>query len=173
VIHWDHEMRRARASTRLSALPGRTRAGFAAAALHHAFDRVRSSAAWSAAQPPLVVVLERAFAAAAGSALDVAGVRADLGVHAPDEDSDAIPGQADLVDGMLRLLSLREEPAASAALDVASYAYQAVAEVSIGHPSGGEETFRHAERSSPACVEEIAAQLGILAEIERATAGPG
>jgi hypothetical protein len=178
MIHWDHAMRKARLSARLKVLAPVARTSFAAGSLFHAYGQVRVTPSWRQANEPLEQTLDRAFTAVwegvgCGSAHTFGGpdLKADLERLAPGEDDTPLPGQADLVDGVLHLLSLRREPKPADASDMASYAYQAITEVALPTVRGGEEIFRHAEQSSPECLAEIAFQLAYLATLEEIGGG--
>ncbi len=178
MLHWDGEMKRRRVSARLKALSPLARTSFGAGALFHAYGEVRVTTEWAMSSGAIVESLDRAFAAVwervgRGSPhnLGATDVRDDIERHAPGEDSPSLPGQGDLVDGVLRLLNLRRGPKPADAFDLASYAYQAITDVALPTVSGGEETFRQAESSSPACLGEVAFQLAYLAALEVIGAG--
>jgi len=173
MLHWDGEMRKARATARLKALSPLARTSFGAGSLFHAYEEVRVTTEWVKSGGPVVKSLDRAFGAlwegvGRGFAHGFGGpdLNDDLERHAPGEDDPSLPGQGDLVDGVLRLLNLRHDPKPADAFDMASFAYQAITEVAFPTISGGEETFRQAERSSPACLKEIEFQLVYLGALE-------
>jgi hypothetical protein len=173
MLHWDGEMRKARVAARMKALSPLARTSFGAGSLFHAYEEVRGTAEWGKSGEALVKILDRAFKAvwdgvgrSSAHAFGGADLKDDLKRHAPGEDDPSLPGQADLVDGVLRLLNLRRDPKPAGVLDMASFAYQAITEIAFPTVSGGEETFRQAERSSPACLKEIEFQLAYLAALE-------
>jgi hypothetical protein len=117
MINWDHAMRRARATKRLTALPPASRLSFAAGTHRHAFLHARTAPLWRAPDSPLVGAIERALSlvwqsVGAGTLAHAAkeSLRTELAGFAPGEDDHSVPGQADLVDGALQLLSLGADP---------------------------------------------------------------
>ena len=173
MLHGDGEMKRAHVAARLKALSPLARTSFGAGSLFHAYEAVRATIGWVKHSGALVKSLDRGFGAVwdgvgRGSAHTFGGsdLKDDLERHAPGEDDPSLPGQGDLIDGVLRLLNLRRDPKPADAFDMAGFAYQAMTEVALPTVSGGEETFRQAERSSPACLQEIEFQLAYLAALE-------
>jgi hypothetical protein len=173
MINWDHAMRRAHATKRVTALAPRARFSFAAGALQHALQHARATEPWRQPDLPLFGALERALSfvwqgldAAAPARAAKEARREELEAFAPDDDSASLPGQADLVDGVLQLLSLGADPKAKDITSVASFAYQAITAIEIPDVRGGEDAFLKAERSSAACVREIEVQLAYLEALE-------
>lgn len=173
MINWDYAMRRASHVSRLEALSPVARISFAAGALYHAYLYARTTQGWSSPNLPLVPLLNQAFAFVWEDLVALWPQRsasesliAALDGIAPGEDDPSIPGQADLIDGVVQLLSLGSRPKASEISGIASYAYQAIAEVAIPGVKGDEEDFLKAEQESEACLKEIEFQLAYLRAVE-------
>lgn len=173
MINWDREMRRAHATKRLVKLPPAAQASFAAGTLQHATLHARATPSWRAPENlPLATALDRAFAfiwkhlGAASPPGATKALKTKLGRFSPDEDDPSIPGQGDLVDAMLQLISLGAEPKAKDVSSVASQAYQAITAIELPGVSGGGDAFLKAERACGPSVREIAFQLAYLDALE-------
>jgi len=170
-------MRRAHATRRLTVLSPRARFSFAAGALQHALQHARATEPYRESGLPLIEALGRALSHVWQS-LDTPSppaskeaLRGELGAFAPGDDDSPLPGQADLVDGALELLSLGANPKANDITSVASFAYQAVTAIEIPDVRGGEAAFLKAEQSSEACLREIELQLAYLQALESLDGG--
>jgi len=146
---------------------------FAVGALYHAYLYIRATPCWAEPHALLVPVLDRAFVfvwtnftSALPLGESVPGLITELESFSPGEDDAYLAGQPDLVDGMLRLLSLRGTEKPGAITDIASFAYQAIIEVALPGLNGGEEDHLRAERSSEICIREIEFQEGYLLALE-------
>lgn len=175
MLNWDGEVAKARVKARLKVLPAAAQVSFAAGALQHALGVVARDASWRQ-DANLVETFERVLRSAwefvgTGTGLEALRERGRALVELlPDEDSPAKPGLADLVDGLSELGKLAGKPSALAALDVASFAYQAVAGVAsrVAEAAGGEAEYARAERASERCLAEVCFQLDYLSRLERA-----
>ena len=168
MILWDREMKRAKARARLRALPPTTRVLWATDALDHALEISLTPKLAKAADAKIV---RRAIEAARRGVEHAKLVELAEAVEArmPDEDDEPPPGVADLLDGALALCDLLETPTAETALEVASFAYQAVSSrfLDLDASAGSEAAYRKAELTTPQCLREIELQLARLDALER------
>jgi hypothetical protein len=159
MLHWDGEMKKARVTARLKALSPQARTSFGAGSLFHAYEGVRVTTECVKSGGAVVKSLDRAFGTlwegvGHGSAHALGGpdVKDELERHAPGEDDPSLPGQADLVDGVLRLLNLRRDHKPADAFEMARFAYQAITEV-VSRPSAVARKLsgRQSGHPEPAC----------------------
>ncbi len=169
MINWDFAMKQAHAETQLQVLSLAARVSFATGSLYHAYLYIRTTQSWSKTDLLFFPILDQAFLFAWDNLTifsrlpsQIERLTVDLEKLAPNEGDFRIPGQADLIDGVLQLLSLNTDSKAKQVMGIASYAYQAITDIAIPDVSGDEEDFLKAERSSEICLQEIEFQLTYL-----------
>jgi hypothetical protein len=177
ILYWDACVKKSRIKARLKVLPPAAQVSFAAGALTHALNVVSANAVWSNDSPvvdELRDVLNAVWDQVASSLRPrTLRERAEkLFRFLPDEDTTSTPGLVDLVNGVAELCRLIDRPTALAALDVASFAYQAVASVSlpVSQIAGGEKKHAAAEECSCACTEEIQFHIRYVERLEHMVA---